>query len=311
MLFGCAKKINIENGWTWSICRLIKWQSFLEKKEPFYDQKKKWIEYGHWKWFSHYSLALVRNSNLTSWQARSKWKCWRKRDRMSFSRSVFTEKCASSKVQMACLILLYRTRSWLTNLPPKSLSQCLAYVIAHSRKFCTNERRCGIPSFVGIMSYYWLELTTRADGITTVVTFWHARYLHTQHHKNSTPPNAYSISYITSAQHSKLGYFWLCVALSLSEALLFFKSFASYFNHYICSFKCENKCIAALKNDGQDKSAWKKIAFFAWEKPFFMMKLRTYLKHVVRNIRHCFKIMEEMVECQKWITFNNRKVEFK
>lgn len=97
----------------------------------------------------------------------------------------------------------------------------LAYVRAHSRKFCTNERRCGIPSFVGIMSYYWLELTTRADGITTVVTFWHARYLHTQHHKNSTPPNAYSISYITSAQHSKLGYFWLCVALSLSEALLF------------------------------------------------------------------------------------------
>lgn len=187
----------------------------------------------------------------------------------------------------------------------------LAYVRAHSRKFCTNERRCGIPSFVGIMSYYWLELTTRADGITTVVTFWHARYLHTQHHKNSTPPNAYSISYITSAQHSKLGYFWLCVALSLSEALLFFKSFASYFNHYICSFKCENKCSAALKNDGQDKSAWKKIAFFAWEKPFFIMKLRTYLKHVVRHIRQCFKIMEEMVECQKWITFNNRKVEFK
>lgn len=138
-----------------------------------------------------------------------------------FLRSVFTEKCASSKVQMVCLILLYRTRSWLTNLPPKSLSQCLAYVRAHSRKFCTNERRCGIPSFVGIMSYYWLELTTRADGITTVVTFWHARYLHTQHHKNSTPPNAYSISYITSAQHSKLGYFWSCVALSLSEALLF------------------------------------------------------------------------------------------
>lgn len=101
----------------------------------------------------------------------------------------------------------------------------------------------------------------------------------------------------------------VCCSLLIGGAP-FFKSFASYFNHYICSFKCENKCIAALKNDGQDKSAWKKIAFFAWEKPFFIMKLRTYLKHVVRHIRQCFKIMEEMVESQKWITFNNRKVEF-
>lgn len=42
------------------------------------------------------------------------------------------------------------------------------------------------------MSYYWLELTIRADGITTVMTFWHARYLQLS---NIYTPNI--ISYIS------------------------------------------------------------------------------------------------------------------
>lgn len=37
--FGCAKK-HIENGWTWSICRLIMWQSFLEKRTFLWRKKE-------------------------------------------------------------------------------------------------------------------------------------------------------------------------------------------------------------------------------------------------------------------------------
>lgn len=93
-----------------------------------------------------------------------------------FLRSVFTEKCASSKVQMVCLILLYRTRSWLTNLPPKSLSSPSSCVcestqpkILHKWETMWNSviRRHNVLLLVGInhtggWHYYGCDLLTCA-----------------------------------------------------------------------------------------------------------------------------------------------------
>lgn len=129
---------------------------------------------------------------------------------------------------MVSFILLYRNRSWLKRTFLRNNNSNVLCMWAQPKILCTNEKRYEIPSFVGIMSYYWLELTTRADGITTVVTFWHARYLHT-HHPNYTPPKCYSIrqSYIYTTR----GY--VCVALLIGGAPFFWTSFASYFNHYL------------------------------------------------------------------------------
>lgn len=74
--------------------------------------------------------------------------------------------------------------------PQNTAVLCLAstqrYSRAHKRTHTTRDAKFR-HSLQCKMSYYWSELTVRADEITSVMTFWHARYF--QSHQPPPPTN--------------------------------------------------------------------------------------------------------------------------